>query len=435
MAVPLPEVEYRLPSVPLQFTENGIFDLTWTLTTVLDLDTPAKGPICLPLLRSLGAHGRTNIWQAGYDGVEYLYLKSGSYKLSSNSTELEGTVETIRTPVLMNTTSRTRYENAVIKLRKRYVDQVRKGYTTNIEEMGNAKKNLAMLATIYHDGTGDKPKTKLKAGLMWYGTAKLRGVRMIASFSSANEQLIVDCRSRQNKPFKHLTALKQSLLLLAPYLPAGFKPDGEAYVHGYNQQQIAKLVNVTATSPHPDEGKVIYFMFDAVSELPYDQRHAILDKALAAAKADNPAIDNLFLIPYFVINDANMFQLQAYRDGYIAQGFEGIVIRKGGEPYIHGRSVKMYKYKDREDDEGIIVGVDEWPKRPGSGFPRFEVKYGDNPKTFHVIMNGTEEYQRQLYRDRASLIGKEITFELEKNGITEDGIPKEGRGIAIRDYE
>ena len=115
----------------------------------------------------------------------------------------------------------------------------------------------------------------------------------------------------------------------------------------------------------------------------------------------------------------------------IEAGFEGSMYRnKSGLYKPNVRSADLLKYKIAEDAEYTIVNVLEG-KGKELGCAIFECQSGD--KTFTVRPIGTEEYRKQLWTDRSKLIGLPLT--VKYNGLTDEGLPRFGIGISIRDYE
>lgn len=455
--------EHRLPSVPFAWYSHGLFDDNWVLTDVPQMGEWKGRAICLPFLQSLGQHGRILFWQGGFDGAGHIYTRSGSYRPTSSTPpatvpsgegtpsgvainpsgvttpegtpsggaikpSIDGLIETTRTPVLMNQTSRDVYENGVIQLRKKHTEQVRKGYTANVSELVVAKKKEPMLATIYRDGSNPSfPATSIPGHL--FGQVKLMGQRMLMSMKDG----VIYCRSRKDVAYPFLLHIKYYAPPIFSYLPNGIELDGEVYLHGISQQELTTLVSVGMKTYNPDEVKVYYYIFDITLNVPYNQRYAILEKAMTDCRNDGNPLHYITLLPYFEIQEHDdtvlRAKLKSYRDYYIQQGYEGIVMRRADVGYHYGRTVKLYKYKERDDDEGKVIDIKESEKV--KGIPILVVSY--KGIEFDLSMNGTEKYQRELFQNRQQYIGEMVTFTY--TGFTQKGIPKEARGVAFRNYE
>jgi ATP-dependent DNA ligase len=114
----------------------------------------------------------------------------------------------------------------------------------------------------------------------------------------------------------------------------------------------------------------------------------------------------------------------------VESGFEGSMLRSVDGIYAVGhRSKSLLKYKNLEDEEFLIVGVTE-------GEANFEgcaifVCETLNGQPFNVVPKGSIEYKKELYQDKNALIGKYL--KVGYFGKTEDGVPKFGVGISVRD--
>jgi len=112
------------------------------------------------------------------------------------------------------------------------------------------------------------------------------------------------------------------------------------------------------------------------------------------------------------------------------QGYEGQMIRLD-TPYENKRSKSLLKRKDFVDAEFTILGVIE-----GNGNLTGKVgklQFEINGKPFESAVNGDWEYIEHLWKSREGLIGKTATVKYFE--LTEDGIPRFPKVIAIRDFE
>ena len=111
-------------------------------------------------------------------------------------------------------------------------------------------------------------------------------------------------------------------------------------------------------------------------------------------------------------------------------GYEGQMIRMDA-PYENKRSKSLLKRKEFVDAEFTILGVIE-----GNGNLTGKVgklQFEINGKPFDSAVNGDWEYIEKLWHSREGLIGKTATVKYFE--LTEDGIPRFPKVIAIRDFE
>jgi DNA ligase-1 len=122
--------------------------------------------------------------------------------------------------------------------------------------------------------------------------------------------------------------------------------------------------------------------------------------------------------------------LDHYYSRFLEQGYEGQMIRLNA-PYENKRSKSLLKRKEFVDAEFKIKGVIE-----GNGNLTGKVgklQFEINGKPFESAVNGDWEYIEKLWHSREGLVGKTATVKYFE--LTEDGIPRFPKVIAIRDFE
>jgi DNA ligase-1 len=115
---------------------------------------------------------------------------------------------------------------------------------------------------------------------------------------------------------------------------------------------------------------------------------------------------------------------------FMEQGYEGQMIRLNAS-YENKRSKSLLKRKEFVDAEFTILGVIE-----GNGNLTGKVgklQFEINGKPFESAVNGDWEYIEKLWHSREGLVGKTATVKYFE--LTEDGIPRFPKVIAIRDFE
>jgi hypothetical protein len=126
----------------------------------------------------------------------------------------------------------------------------------------------------------------------------------------------------------------------------------------------------------------------------------------------------------------NLNDLSAYYFDYMSLGYEGQMIRTNSL-YENKRSKSLLKYKEFTDAEFEILGVIEGQGNLTGkvGKLQFEI----NGKPFESAVNGDWEYIEKLWHSNEGLVGKTATVKYFE--LTEDGIPRFPKVIAIRDFE
>lgn len=125
--------------------------------------------------------------------------------------------------------------------------------------------------------------------------------------------------------------------------------------------------------------------------------------------------------------------IKKYHDKYVAEGFEGLVIRKMDAVYGPGkRSNDMIKVKEYMDSEFEIVGLSEGLRDEDMCF----IMKTEDGQEFKAKPHG-DRAQKQWYREHLDeLIGKMATIKyFEMSGKEGSSIPQQPQFVCVRDYE
>ena len=202
--------------------------------------------------------------------------------------------------------------------------------------------------------------------------------------------------------------------------------DGELYSDSLTFQEIVSVVKRAALQKGDDKKqlKVKYFVYDLVDTKPFKQRLDGLTHVFASHK-----FKYLQLVDTAVCNsEEHMKELHAQ---YVAEGYEGIMLRNANSSYKHARSADLQKYKHFIDDEFKVVGFNQGEGQE-AGCVIWVCETTDN-KTFACRPRGTREARAVLFQNGSTYIGKMLTVRFQE--LTDTGIPRFPVGIAFRDYE
>jgi DNA ligase 1 len=137
------------------------------------------------------------------------------------------------------------------------------------------------------------------------------------------------------------------------------------------------------------------------------------------------------LIPVETITVNNEQEARAAQMRWVAEGFEGAILRKYSTPYESGkRSGGLIKLKSFQDAEFEIVAVNEG-RGKFVGKAVFSCK-ANNGKVFDCCAPGTMEDRATYFQVGDTLIGKQLTVKYFE--LSEDGTPLFPVGLAVRDY-
>jgi DNA ligase-1 len=339
----------------------------------------------------------------------------------------------------------TPYTQAVAEATARWREKVEKeGYAPRFEAAAAANAGagdaaapaapaaprgplLPMLAHDYH---------KRAKSLAWpcFAQAKLDGVRCLATVGADGA---VALTSRTGKPFPHVAHVKAAVAAAAAAVAAAGRPmlqlDGEIYSDTLTFQELVGAVKrVTLGADDAAAQAALHLtVYDAVLPAPFSERLAALRaffEAHGAALA--PAVRLLDTVPC-----ADAARATALHDAYVAQGYEGVILRNAAGPYRLGvRSADLQKLKAFEDAEYVVVG-----HAVGEGVEAGAVVWEcvadtpSGPRRFSVRPRGSHEERRALAAKAAEYVGRRLTVRYQE--LTDDGVPRFPVGVAFREYE
>jgi len=380
-------------------------------------ELPTKQKWALIPLYKMIIDGEILFWQIGFDGINNLEINQGIVNSDENQTiHIE----------INNIGGMTMQQQALKDAHEYYRLKFREGYLPAGSETPNSV--MAMKGYEY----------KLNSIKRWpvYTQPKLNGIRMLCQYIGENTLIM---KSWLNNPFTHLNHLEEELKDFFSYLPRYATLDGELYNHNMNFTTLISAVKTVKTE-HPRLKDVQYWIFDINYEdpegAPYEKRCALLinafrryiqDRSPIGSETDISVLPKTFVIVPTQIAK-NHEEILGFHDQHIANGYEGIMIKKisnGYKPgskqyeeslYKSGKNNHILKYKQFIDEEAIILNIIN--------------------NVFYVQDCRKNIFPVKMREDSENIqnpIGKEITIRYHELLI--DGIPKYPIGIAIRDYE
>lgn len=376
---------------------------------------PSVVPWKFPLLEKKGNNEVVYIWQIGFDG-ESAHICNGpitTTKVDSRKIELNSSGKDIMTQAHQDIL--TKYRNKI------YEGYVIAGSRDN----GMVK---GMKGVQYKQGCIKHFPVAV--------SQKLDGVRLLCRI--VDGKLI--CVTYLNRKITHLKHIEREVFAFLSYLPPYSTLDAELYCHGMNFREIVSAVK-TWTKEHKDVEKISYYIFD----IHYEENPCIEKRQEVLTSAYNLFIrdgygQHLKVIPNYIANSHE--EIVAYKNYFISQGYEGVVIkycgqnfREGSKEYNRsryktGKSNLMYKLKDFIDEEGIVVGV-ESAKGNETGAALLLIK--DQFNIITPIRFGTILERKQWMKNPNLVIGRPFTFKYHSRG--DGNAPIQPTGKEFRDYE
>ena len=325
------------------------------------------------------------------------------------------------------------FQQAVAEARATWTKKVESGYSDDISVSVETEieADAAEVALIAEEGRGkginaDAPSPMLahdynkrgKGALFpCFVQRKYDGVRCIGMPGKG-------IFSRLKKSFPHLEHIVAELALL----PSDVILDGELFCKELTFQEIVGMVKRETLKKGDEEKqlKIQFHIYDVVNAWAYDRRYAMLQhifqehhfKYLVLVKTDECA------------SEEKMKEMHA---NYVAEGYEGIMLRNKKGVYKNARSVDLLKYKEFFDGEYKIVGFTQ-----GQGLEEGCVIWTcvtETGKTFSCRPRGTREERQELFLNGDSHVAKMLTVRYQELTSSEEKVPRFPVGVGLRDYE
>jgi DNA ligase-1 len=258
-------------------------------------------------------------------------------------------------------------------------------------------------------------------------TPKLDGIRCLTVKGK--------CVSRSFKPI----ANKFIREVIEGMMADGF--DGELIVEGESFQQTTHAVMSEDGDP-----RVTYFVFDYVKDSldkPYKDRMRDLANVDVRHMSEDSKIQVKTVLP---VEAKNKEELQEYERQFIAEGYEGLMLRDPNGPYKCGRSTEkegfLLKVKRFQDDEAKVISVGEKMHnenfagkdafgrtkrstakegmKPAGTTGELVVKSPKWPNVFSIGTGLNDEMRAEIWKNRAKYIGKLVKFKHQPSGSKGD---------------
>lgn len=303
-------------------------------------------------------------------------------------------------------------EQALSEIESKFKDELTKGY---FRTKGEAIATDVVLPMLAKDAKKEMHKVVFPCSIQ----PKLDGMR------SLGHKETIGMMSRTGKPIATMGHILDSIDGIQYVL------DGELYAHGLSFQENMKIIkkytppsqaqldNWDPNVPNPNLDYVAkqstedvkYHVYDIISDLPFIERYEIL-KELVNGRSE------LEIVPTYVLKDEN--DLRKYHSRFIAQGYEGSIIRWGDEGYkTGGRSSHLLKYKDFIDVTAEVLDVIPSERRPEQGIVTARLEDGS---TFNTGMKFSHAEREEILINKSDYIG--LTAEIRFFEYTDDGLPR-----------
>lgn len=343
----------------------------------------------LPIIYKRNSNKSINQWQIIIEGNTY-HSEEGI--LNGKITKSKLTIVKGKNVGRSNET--TNEEQSYKQAESKFKRKIESGYTEDINKVDESKKFFAaMLAHKYLDF-----KDKIEFPVL--ASAKIDGARMIIQKSglfTRNGKSYVSC--------PHIHELFKPLFEKYP----DWVIDGEVYAHDISFEKVMSLVR--KSKPTEDDIKesekiIQIYIFDGVvnnKEEGFEKRFEMIRDEINNIIGKSKYINFVYNI---LIRKE---EVEDYHNRFVADGYEGLMIRIRGSKYENKRSKTLLKYKHFIDAEFKIIEIVEGKgNRSGmAGNIRLVMKNG---KMFSSGIKGGEEYYKYLLENKDKFIGKLATI-------------------------
>lgn len=240
-----------------------------------------------------------------------------------------------------------------------------------------------------------------------FSQPKIDGVRALISRRGAV--------SRNGLPF-HVPHIMKTLRPFFKAHPNAIL-DGELWVSGVAFPAV--LSAVRQSSP-----LLQYHVFDVVdAKKTFEERHEWVRLHLRECAI-------VRLVPTVRVKSKR--HLDALHKSYLADGFEGQMVRLWECRYIPTRSAHLLKRKEFQSEEYVIEGVIEGRGKRTGMVGAFEMS-SPSGQSFRCSAAADDKTLKKWWRNRKVLVGKPATVRYFE--LTPRGVPRFPTTNAIRDYE
>lgn len=389
-------------------------------------------------LYKLDKRGSVIYWTIEHDGNSY-WTTTGLHPDGKATTTKPTVCKGKNIGRANETTDAEQTELEVASKIKKQKDQ---GYS---ESIPSSRRFDVSLAAKYVDR-----KEKGKLDFPYVYQPKLDGLRC---YIGKEEDGNLHARSRNHKEYVSVPHILEDpvVTMLFDRWPE-LVLDGELYNHELksNFNKIVSIVRKTKPSDEDiaESARLIKFncfdcYFGNEPELKYMERNGMLiDAASEVDGEDSPLVFVSSAGITSADNAENEFldteeQTEAKIREYIELGYEGIMLKKD-VPYFFGRSSDLLKYKFFKDEEFKLVDIEEG-KGNLKGVASIAWLEDKRGVKFKAGVTGTQEYARDLLRNKDKYIGKMATVKYQdltpEGEDGKGGVPRFGKMTAIRDYE
>ena len=189
--------------------------------------------------------------------------------------------------------------------------------------------------------------------------------------------------------------------------------DGELFSKSLTFNQIQQIIR--SKTPIPEAAEIQYHMYDVVLKKPWLERRHLLWMAVNWG-------GRLVEVETKTVSATMDAIEQANRD-YVAQGYEGVIVRLHNGVYENKRSRSLLKHKTFQDSEYKVIGFQSEKNRPDLlGAVVLETEDGQE---FNARPAMSDVEKAEIWKHRCEYVGLMATIKYQERD-TKSGIPRFG---------
>ena len=382
----------------------------------------------LPKLYKKTTTGAIQEWQVRVEELD------GVATIINNYGQVDGKIQESKEQVLEGknigkANATTAFEQAEAQAKGRWEKQLKKGYVQSIEDAQAGvldaiiEGGIAPMLAHKFSEQGHKIKYPALAQPKLDGhrcTSQCDNVQDICGPDGSGQYGTVTLWSRTRKPIKSAPHIIKALEACG----IAERFDGELYNHDYhaNFEELSSLIR--QDEPKPGYENIQYHVYDIpISNMTNFERNKVLQESKSLFEGTP-----IHIVETIVVNDED--ELMTAFEHFLAEGYEGCMVRNADGLYENKRSYNLQKIKEFDDSEFKIVGIKVGTKGSMAGRAVFTCDI-PNVGTFDVKLKGNMDDLKKYADDPSLVIGKILTVKYQ--GFTKYGFPRFPVGLRFRE--
>lgn len=204
-----------------------------------------------------------------------------------------------------------------------------------------------------------------------------------------------------------------------------FVLDGELYSHSHrdNFEDLSSFIR--SETPKPGHEVVQYWIYDVAVPGPFKDRKEVLD--VFDELIIELGVSSLGVLATFEVeSEEDMMEKFGV---FLAEGYEGLMIRNADGLYINKRSYDLQKVKEMQDEEFEITDIISGRGKMADA-AIFVCKTSDG-NIFQCVMATSMDERERYLREKDQYIGKMLTVKFQN--WSNDGVPRFPVGVRVRE--